>query len=149
MNPSTKFIKAERYVLRPLSIICGLGALAYLIQAQWIMAIFLLVICIFIGIVGQGLPHHRGQTFSQLTQGSSADPIEFDDNLDMSPEETTKMGRVSMFTGLWGGLAAGFVSNHHGLAWYFCLPIGIIIAIAIGALVGICIVKTCPRKRQP
>ena len=149
MSVSGKFVTAERFILRPLSAICGIGGGAYLFSGDWFVGIFLLVIAFFIGVIGQGLPHHKGKTFQQLTQGSAADPDQFEDDLDMSPEETTKMGRVAMFTGLCVGLAAWVVSSHHGLAWYLCFPVGIIVAIAIGALVGVCIIKTCPRKGQP
>lgn len=146
MRVSGKFVTSERFVLRPLSVVCGVGGGAYLFSGYWFVGFFLLVMALFIGIVGQYLPHNQGKTLLQLTEGSAADPDHFEDDLDMSPQETTKMGRVAMFTGLWAGLAAGVVLSHHGLRWYFSVPIGFFFGIAIVVLVGTCIVKTCPRK---
>jgi hypothetical protein len=79
------------------------------VQGEWLMAGLMLVVCFFLGIIGQGLPHNKNKTFSQLAQGSTADSVEFQGNLDISPAETMQMGRVAMFGGLLAGIVSGVV----------------------------------------
>jgi len=73
MIVSSQFVPAERFILRPLSAVCAIGGGAYLFSGAWSTGTLLLVMSLFIGVIGQGLPHNQRKTFQQLTQGSAAD----------------------------------------------------------------------------
>ena len=127
----------ERFILRPLSILFPVGAIAYLIQKAWGIGALFVIVWFIVGAIGQAL--NRSKSFSELTEGSTTEEL----TTPLSPEPTTletrQIGKLSLAVFWIVGITVAVLANHHGLRWLLSVPAGIVagfVAIILGGLVS-------------
>jgi hypothetical protein len=107
----------ERLILFPVDI-CILGAgIIFLIEKVWLFGGFLLLMAVFLGIVGQRLPHNKKLTNRQL-----ASQKDIGDRFGrITPEESNSFAKAVITTALLVSIVIGAGALHHNRPWYWVM----------------------------
>lgn len=66
--PHVLLVTYERLILWPISLCSLVAAGLYFRYGHWKFGLFLLLICLLVGMIGQGLPHRKKQTNRELVR---------------------------------------------------------------------------------
>src|SRR5947209_8733355 len=89
----TRVRRFENFVLRPLDLTLIVYGVYLLVHRFWMFGLWVLFVSLLVGAIGQGLPHRKRQTATQLAMGPDTPDGDVDDQLDKSAA-TTAMGRL-------------------------------------------------------
>jgi hypothetical protein len=106
----------ERLVLFPLDICILAAGIVFLIEKSWLFGAFLLLMSLFLGIVGQALPHNKNLMAQQLYSQNNGQRFG-----NITREESTGLGKAVMLTAFLVSLIAGAAALHRDLSWYWLL----------------------------
>jgi hypothetical protein len=147
-QPHSTVYRFERLILRPLDFLFYAVVLYYLLHWHhaWALGLVVLVLSLGVGAIGQGLPHRKHETTSEMVNSglkAYGGPFE----RDMTLEEARGLGRAVVLAGMLVGLTSFIILFHEGAKW-FVAPLG---AVAIGLLLCISssIVALGPNKLAP
>lgn len=107
----------ERAVLFPIDICVLVTGVVFLVEKSWLLGAFLLLMSLFLGIIGQALPHNKKLTAQQLLY--SKNKGERFGNI--TPEDGWGLAKASVLTAFLVGLIAGAGALHSHLSWYWVL----------------------------
>ena len=113
----------ERFILRPLSILLTVGAIAYFVQKAWGIGVLLVVMWFAVGAVGQAL--NRAKSFCELTEGSTPEECSSFLSPEPTPLEIMRIGRLSLAVFWIVGITVAVLTHHHGLRWLLSIPAGV------------------------
>ena len=117
VQPSRTIRLFEVFFLRPLNIVLLLLAVVFLAETAWILTVAMALCCLFVGAIGQALPHRKAQTFSELARGSAVSP--HDDEL--SNENSFALAKATMRIAIVVGFAVFVLAWRSRLGWYWVL----------------------------
>lgn len=106
----------ERLVLFPLDICVLVAGIIFLVQKAWLFGGFLLLMSLFLGMVGQGLPHRKKQTAQQLYSQNVGERFG-----NITHEESMGLGKAVILTAFLVSLVAGGAALHRDLSWYWVI----------------------------
>jgi hypothetical protein len=117
-QPHILIANFERRVLRPLNFTYCAVALYYLWHRAWILGIAIFVLSLAVGAIGQGLPHRKHETLSELAGGST-----FADGFagELSLDDGGALSRACVYTILLLNVTASIILWHEGWRWYWIL----------------------------
>jgi hypothetical protein len=147
-QPHSTVYRFERLILRPLDFLFYAVALYYLWHWHhaWAPGLVILVLSLGVGAIGQGLPHRKHETTSEMVS-DGLEPYGGPFEGDITLEEARGLGRAAVLVGMLVGLTSFIILFHEGAKW-FVAPLG---AVAIGLLfcIGSSIVALGPNKIAP
>jgi hypothetical protein len=106
----------EQLILFPLDMFVLVAGLIFLIEKAWLFGVFLLLMALFVGMVGQALPHRKKQTTRQLYSRNVGERFGR-----ITHEEGRGLGKAIIQTGFLVGLVLGAAALHRGLPWHWAL----------------------------
>jgi hypothetical protein len=106
----------ELLILFPLDLCVLFAGTIFLVERAWLFGAFLILMALFLGIVGQALPHRKKQTAGQLYSQNVGQRFG-----SITHEEGMGLGKAIMLTTLLVSLVAGAAALHRGLLWYWAL----------------------------
>jgi hypothetical protein len=106
----------ERLILFPLDLCVLVGGLIFLLEKTWLFGAFLLLMSLFLGMVGQALPHRKKQTAEQLYSQNVGERFG-----DITREESMGLAKAVMLSGFLVSVIAAGTALHHELPWYWVL----------------------------
>lgn len=106
----------ETLILFPLDICVLLAGVIFLIEKAWLFGVFLLLMSLFFGMVGQALPHRKKQTARQLYSQNVGERFG-----NITHEESMGLGKAVIVTGFLVSLVTGAAALHRDLSWYWVL----------------------------
>ena len=117
----------EHLVLKPLSILCIFGAIAYYVQRSWGMGIFLTVVVFIVGVIGVTV--NRSKSFAELARGTSSSDRDSPVSEEASFSEAKKVVALATCTFWIVAIAVSVVAHHHGTRWFLAIPVGAGVAV--------------------
>lgn len=136
----------ERLILMPLSIILALAVIAYLFQRSWSIAVFVGVMWLVVGAVGQAV--NRAKAVSELIEGSTSQERFSAISPEPTPEETMQIGKLCLITFWVVAIVVSVLAHHHGLRWFLAVPAGVSAGFVLILLGGLVSMKPVGRKRS-
>ena len=106
----------ERLVLFPLDVCVLLAGIIFLFERAWLFGAFLLFMSLFLGLVGQALPHNKKLTAQQLSSHKGEQRFG-----NITHEESLGLGKAVLLTAFLVSLIAGAAAVHRNLQWYWIL----------------------------
>ena len=117
-QPHIVIANFERRVLRPLYFAYFAVALYYLWHRAWVLGIAIFVLSLAVGAIGQGLPHRKHETLSELSGGTTfAGGFEGELSLD----DGGALSRACVWTIVLVSVTAPIILWHEGWRWYWIL----------------------------
>lgn len=108
----------EQRILRPLDFVfCGV-ALYYFWHHSWLLGAVILLLSLGTGAIGQGLPHRKHETTSELTTGTIF-AGEFQGEI--SDEDSNALGRALFKACTLVSMTAALILGHESWKWYWIL----------------------------
>jgi len=112
----------ERFILRPLSILFTVGAIAYFLQKAWGIGALFVIMWFVVGALGQAL--NRAKSFSELTDGSTPEERTSPCSAEPTALETMQIGRLGLAVFWIVGITVAVLTHHHGLRWLLSVSAG-------------------------
>ena len=105
----------------------------YLINKQWLIGIFLIVMSFLMTNIILSLKHNRNKSIREL--GNRTD-LTFDEktNAELTGEEADEIGRVLNQSGYIVAITTTVMLFYYGIKWYFAIPSGLIIGVIFPVL---------------
>lgn len=117
-RPHILIANFERRILRPLYFAYCAVALYYLWRHAWALGIAILILSLMVGGIGQGLPHRKHETLSELARGTiSGGGIEGE----LSLEDGRALSAACLATFILVDLTTLIILLHEGWRWYWIL----------------------------
>jgi hypothetical protein len=114
--PHTVVRAFERLVLFPLDICVLAAGVIFLVEKAWLFGTLLLLIALFVGMVGQSLPHRKKQTNRELYSQKVGERFG-----NITHEESMGLAKAVMLTGFLVGIVGAGAALHRDLSWYWVL----------------------------
>jgi hypothetical protein len=117
-QPHALLSKFERRILRTLDFAFYGAALYYLWHRAWLFGALILLLSLGVGVIGQGLPHRKHETLSELATGKTF-PGAFEGEI--SNEDSLALGIASFKTCTLISVTAAIIFAHEHWRWYWNL----------------------------
>jgi hypothetical protein len=134
----TKAALVELVILKPLWLGFLILAIVYFLQGAWVVGVTFCVALLALGLAGQAL--HPKRTLEQLAKEPLTAEQQGNSPKDINWPESRSIGKVLLITSAVVGVCASVLAAHYGLAWYFYLPLGLLIAWIGFILLGLILV---------
>jgi hypothetical protein len=108
----------ERRVLRSLNLAYYAMALYDFWHHWWISGLAILILSLGLGAIGQGLPHRKRETASELATGGT---IERGLKGELSLEDSGALSKAFLFTDFLVCVSTPVVLSHSGWTWYWII----------------------------
>jgi hypothetical protein len=129
-QPHTLIASFERRILRTLDFAFYAAALYYFWHRSWMFGIAILILSLGVGMIGQGLPHRKHETRSELATGNILAGGSEDE---ISEEDSSSLGRSLFKTCTLVCLTVAIILGHEGWRWYW-----IFLTVAAGWPISFC-----------
>jgi hypothetical protein len=117
VQPSVPIRRFELLILRPLGIAYLVAIIVCLVKTAWILSVVMLVCQILTGVIGQSLPHRKGQTFSELASGKTLPTKDGE----ISHDDFFALAKAIISLAFIIGLSGFAIGWTIGLHWYWIL----------------------------
>jgi len=142
--------KFDWYVLKPIWVLFIVLAGLYCFRQEWLIGVALIVMNFLVGMVAAGV--HRGKTVAELAAGyPTRDDALAGDPGELSHEESFVVAKALLRLGWILGIAAVMLAIHHGIKFYFAIPVGLLVAWLGAAGIGIAfgLLAGAARRKSP
>jgi hypothetical protein len=117
-QPHIVIANFERRILRPLNFAYYAVALYYFWHHAWVLGIAILILSFGVGGIGQGLPHRKHETVSELAGGAI---FAGGSEGELSLEDGRALSAACLGTFMLVDLTALVILWHEGWRWYWIL----------------------------
>jgi hypothetical protein len=117
-QPHIHIANFERRILWPLNFAYCAVALHYLWHHAWVLGIAIFVLSLGVGAIGQGLPHRKHETLSELARGAI---LAGGPEGDLSLEDGRALSGACLGTIILVDLTTLIILWHEGWRWYWIL----------------------------
>lgn len=123
-NSNLWVMRFEVLILRPVDLCLIVAAIVAFFHKDWTFGLFLLIVGFLVGVIGQGLPHHRQDSTTELMRGRSTTSDVFRDAPEgqpfekWNPDEGYKLVAASLKTGLVLAIVVAVTLAHFHYSWY-------------------------------